>query len=217
MRLIRWIPLTLTLFLVGCNSPAQQAAAPTSTPNPTAPGSPEAAAPQAPKPDAAQPKSAAPQASKPEAATPAPSAAGSKAPAAIPAGGTDPIVGKWEMKNEQVSVVFQMSPNGKVALDTEATRKGLRAALEQQIQKDPNLKPEQKQQALSQMAQSLDQQLAQYEGTWAKVGKLYKITNKTPGQKEVQPSWARVEGNQLIPTDDKGASKKGDPIATRVG
>ena len=190
----RWMPLTLGLLLIGCTKPAPPTTTVVQTP---------------PAPGASQPEILPPGAT---ATNPTPPPPG---PAPAPAPSAEPIVGRWSMASQGMTVVFVMAPDGKVSFDNETTMKSLRAAAVKQIDGMPSMTPEKRQEALAQLDKSLQEQIGQFDGRWSKSGKLYAIKNVGPnGLKD--PNYVKVDGDKLIPTDAKGVQKKNEPVGNRM-
>lgn len=146
-----------------------------------------------------------------------PAAPGSTGSAATPA--ADPIVGKWQMSSEEAVVVFDFDADKKVTVDADRTRAGLRNVIEKRLDKEAAGNAQAKAAAMKKADELLDQQMkqfAEFSGTWEKAGELYKLQRTAGGPGGSDVSWAKVEGDQLIPTNDKGERKENEPVATRV-
>lgn len=168
--------------------------------------------------EAPRDRSASPAAPAPADGAPKSKPASGPAPAPAANPGADPIVGDWKMDQDQFTLYMQIKPDGKTAINLEKTRASLDSLTKQLVQKaTPD--PAKKAQVEMAFRASMDKQirlLSEFHGTWKRVGDYYRMTSySTSIDKEPSVTYARIDGEKLISTDDKGVPKPGEAPAYR--
>jgi hypothetical protein len=112
-----------------------------------------------------------------------------------------------------------MTPDGKSGINLMKTRMSIEKAEKDNI--DRKAAGDMIQHArLQQVAQAaIDKQIRlfeEYHGTWKRKGDVYRLESYSSKiAKEPNVSWAKVEGDELVPTDESGKVKPGEPGGKR--
>lgn len=128
-------------------------------------------------------------------------------------------MGDWRVDQGPVSLYLKMTPDGKSGINLLKTRMSIEKAEKDNI--DRKAAGDMINHArLQQVAQAaIDKQIRlfeEYHGTWKRKGDVYRLESYSSKiAKEPNVSWAKVEGDELVPTDESGNVKPNQPAGKR--